>query len=430
MAQQIQSIRGMHDILPDETGQWHWLEKHARDILERYGYREIRMPIVEKTELFKRSIGEVTDIVEKEMYTFEDRNGDSLSLRPEGTASCVRAGIQHGLFFNQQQRLWYQGPMFRHERPQKGRYRQFQQIGVETFGFSGPQIEAELIALSARLWRSLGISDVTLELNSLGTPESRQAYRTVLVEYYQAHRDQLDDDSLRRLDSNPLRILDSKNPQVQAINEHAPLLKDHLDEASRDHFATLCRLLEVAGIDYELNTRLVRGLDYYSHTVFEWTTKALGAQGTVCAGGRYDGLVPQLGGKPTPAAGFAMGVERLLELMRVQAGRVGDYAPDAYLVLAGEQVQEAGFVLAERLRRDLPSFRLQVNVQGGSFKAQMKRADKSGAAVALILGEDELAANEITVKPLRDRDMAQQRVSYETACSLLEAGRLKNELEN
>jgi histidyl-tRNA synthetase len=430
MSQQIQSIRGMHDILPDDTGQWHWLERHARNILERYGYREIRMPIVEKTELFKRSIGEVTDIVEKEMYTFEDRNGDSLSLRPEGTASCVRAGIQHGLFFNQQQRLWYQGPMFRHERPQKGRYRQFQQIGVETFGFAGPEIEAELIALTARLWAALGITDVKLELNSLGTPESRQAYRAVLVDFYKAHEDQLDEDSLRRLDTNPLRILDSKNPQVQALNEQAPSLQDHLDEVSQTHFATLRQLLDDAGIAYVLNTRLVRGLDYYSHTVFEWTTTALGAQGTVCAGGRYDGLVPQLGGKPTPAAGFAMGVERLLELVRVQNDHDAAYCPDAYLVLAGTDSLHQGFVLAEKLRSDLPELKLQVNVNGGSFKAQMKRADKSGAAVALILGEDELTSARITVKPLRDRTAAQQTVPYETACGLLQAGLQDNELEN
>ncbi len=421
MAQQIQSIRGMHDILPDESGQWHWLERHARDVLERYGYREIRMPIVEKTELFKRSIGEVTDIVEKEMYTFEDRNGDSLSLRPEGTASCVRAGIQHGLFHNQQQRLWYQGPMFRHERPQKGRYRQFQQIGVETFGYAGPEIEAELIAMTKRLWDVLGIADVTLELNTLGTPESRKAYREVLVDFYRAHLDQLDDDSRRRLETNPLRILDSKNPQVQALNDNAPSLHDHLDDASKAHFATLCALLDDVGIAYQLNNRLVRGLDYYSHTVFEWTTTALGAQGTVCAGGRYDGLVPQLGGKPTPAAGFAMGVERLLELVRVQGGADASYRPDAYLVLAGDAAQRRGFALAERLRSDLPQLKLQVNIGGGSFKAQIKRADKSGAEVALIIADDELAAGTITVKPLRDRTAQQETVPYETVIEKLSA---------
>ncbi len=421
MAKQIQSIRGMHDILPDESGQWFWLESRARLILERYGYREIRTPIVEKTELFKRSIGEVTDIVEKEMYTFEDRNGDSLSLRPEGTASCVRAGIQHGLFHNQQQRLWYQGPMFRHERPQKGRYRQFQQIGVETFGFAGPEIEAELIALSKRLWDELGIDDVTLELNTLGTPESRRAYRDVLVAFYEANRDQLDEDSLRRLDGNPLRILDSKNPQMQALNERAPSLHDHLDDESKAHFDMLSRLLDDIGIDYRLNPRLVRGLDYYSHTVFEWTTTSLGAQGTVCAGGRYDGLVTQLGGRPTPAAGFAMGVERLLELIRVRQGEQGAYRPDAYLLLAGEAAQQAGFALAERLRGDLPALKLQVNIGGGSFKAQMKRADKSGADVALIVGDDELAAGHVTVKPLRDRDAAQQTVPYDSVRAILEA---------
>lgn len=421
MAQQIQSIRGMHDILPDESGQWHWLECHARDVLERYGYREIRMPIVEKTELFKRSIGEVTDIVEKEMYSFEDRNGDSLSLRPEGTASCVRAGIQHGLFHNQQQRLWYQGPMFRHERPQKGRYRQFQQIGVETFGYAGPEIEAELIALTKRLWDALGIRDVVLELNTLGTPESRRAYREVLVAYYRANFDQLDEDSRRRLETNPLRILDSKNPQIQALNNTAPSLYDHLDEVSKTHFSVLREWLDDVGIAYQLNTRLVRGLDYYSHTVFEWTTTSLGAQGTICAGGRYDGLVPQLGGKPTPAAGFAMGVERLLELIRVQGGGEATYRPDAYLVLVGEAAQRSGFTLAERLRSALPQLKLQVNIGGGSFKAQLKRADKSGADVALIVADNELAADTITVKPLRDRDAEQKTVPSETVTKVLSA---------
>ncbi len=355
------------------------------------------------------------------MYTFEDRNGDSLSLRPEGTASCVRAGIQHGLFHNQQQRLWYQGPMFRHERPQKGRYRQFQQIGVETFGYAGPEIEAELIAMTKRLWDVLGIADVTLELNTLGTPESRKAYREVLVDFYRAHLDQLDDDSRRRLETNPLRILDSKNPEVQALNDNAPSLHDHLDDASKTHFATLCGLLDDVGIAYQLNSRLVRGLDYYSHTVFEWTTTALGAQGTVCAGGRYDGLVPQLGGKPTPAAGFAMGVERLLELVRVQGGANVSYRPDAYLVLAGDAAQRRGFALAERLRSDLPQLKLQVNIGGGSFKAQIKRADKSGAEVALIIAEDELAAGMITVKPLRDRTAQQETVPYETVIEKLAA---------
>ncbi len=423
MAKQIQSIRGMHDILPNESGQWHALELRARTVLERYGYREIRTPIVEKTELFKRSIGEVTDIVEKEMYSFDDRNGDSLSLRPEGTASCVRAGIQHGLFHNQQQRLWYQGPMFRHERPQKGRYRQFHQIGVETFGFAGPEIEAELIALSKRLWDELGIGAVTLELNTLGTPESRSAYRDVLVSFYRDHLDRLDDDSRRRLESNPLRILDSKHPDVIALNAEAPSLHDHLDDGSRAHFDALRALLDDIGIAYVHNPRLVRGLDYYSHTVFEWTTTALGAQGTVCAGGRYDGLVTQLGGKPTPAAGFAMGVERLLELMRVEGNAGAGYRPDAYLVLAGEAAQRQGLALAERLRGDLPALKLQINVGGGSFKSQMKRADKCGAEVALIVGDDELAAGAITVKPLRDRDAAQQTVSYDEALGLL--GRLE-----
>ena len=421
MANQIQSIRGMHDILPEDSAAWQWLEDRLRAILQSYGYREIRMPIVEKTELFKRSIGEVTDIVEKEMYTFTDRNGDSLTLRPEGTASCVRAGIQHGLLHNQQQRLWYQGPMFRHERPQKGRYRQFHQIGVETFGIATPEIDAELIALSARLWKVLGVTDVTLELNTLGSPQARQAYREKLVSYFSDHQQDLDDDSRRRLDSNPLRILDSKNPEMLKLIEQAPALADYLDTESAEHFEKLKSLLDHLEINYQLNPRLVRGLDYYTKTVFEWVTKSLGAQGTICAGGRYDGLVQQLGGRETPAAGFALGVERLLELLKSSQEKTLSHQLDAYLLTMGEGTQEAGLKLAEHMRDKLPALRILVNAGGGGFKAQMKRADKSGARFALILGEDELQAGQVSLKNLRDATIEQQKINYEEALNLLSA---------
>ncbi len=401
MANIIQAVRGMNDILPGDTPYWQRLEAEIRAVLAQYGYREIRFPIVEKTELFKRSIGEVTDIVEKEMYTFEDRNGDSLSLRPEGTACCVRAGIQHSLLTNQQvQRLWYMGPMFRHERPQKGRYRQFHQVGVEAFGMSGPDLDAELILMSARLWRRLGLDGLELQINSLGTSEARAVYRDRLVAYFSEHRDQLDADSLRRLESNPLRILDSKNPDMRALVEAAPKLSDYLDEDSREHFDSLCGLLDAAGLSYTVNPCLVRGLDYYSRTVFEWVTDQLGAQGTVCAGGRFDVLVEQLGGKPTPAAGFAVGLERLLELVREQLQP--QHLPHAYLVLVGEAAQAQGLVLAERLREAQPGLRLVTHCGGGSFKSQFKRADKSGARVALVLGEDEVAQGTVGVKYLRE----------------------------
>lgn len=409
MAKTIQSIRGMHDILPEQTAAWQRLEDVCREVLTAYGYREIRLPIVEMTELFARSIGEVTDIVEKEMYTFEDRNGDSLTLRPEGTAGCVRAGIEHGLFHNRQQRLWYQGPMFRHERPQKGRYRQFHQIGVETFGFEGPDVDAELILMTARIWRRLGLRGLRLELNSLGSNEARAAYRERLVEYFMDHRDQLDEDSLRRLQSNPLRILDSKNPALKPVIAAAPSLLEHLDPPSREHFEELQLRLRNAGVDYVVNPRLVRGLDYYCRTVFEWVTDELGAQGTVCAGGRYDGLVEQLGGRATPAAGFAMGLERLLALLEVQAVEIPSAAPHAYLVTVGEACERAGMALAESLRDAVPGLRLMLNCGGGGFKAQLKRADRSGARLALILGEDELAHEQITVKDLRS-DAEQRRL--------------------
>lgn len=408
MAQQIiQAVRGMNDILPEDTPYWFRLETIIRQVLDSYGYQEIRFPILEKTDLFKRSIGEVTDIVEKEMYTFEDRNGDSLTMRPEGTASCVRAGIQNGLLHNQVQRLWYMGPMFRHERPQKGRYRQFHQVGVETFGMSGPDLDAELILMTARLWQNLSLDGLELQLNSLGTGETRRLYRDKLVEYFSAYKSQLDEDSQRRLHSNPLRILDSKNPEMKSVIEDAPKLIEHLDNESREHFDDLCGLLDAAGVPFQINPCLVRGLDYYGRTVFEWVTNKLGAQGTVCAGGRFDGLVEQLGGKPMPAAGFAMGIERLLEL--VKENIFPDHLPHAYLVLVGEAAQKQGIVLAEKLRNDVPGLRLIVHCGGGSFKSQFKKADKSGARVALVLGNDEIAQDAVGIKDLR-QDIHQQLV--------------------
>lgn len=398
----IQAIRGMNDLLPTESPVWQYFERTVSDLLKAYGYREIRMPIVEQTELFCRSIGEVTDIVEKEMYTFTDRNGDSLSLRPEGTASCVRAADQHGLLFNQTQRLWYAGPMFRHERPQKGRYRQFHQIGAECFGLAGPDIDAELIILTAGLWKKLGIqSDVTLQINTLGLPEERAAFKADLVAYLSKHVDQLDEDSQRRLESNPLRILDSKNETTQQVLNDAPLLEDYLSEETRSHFSAVLDYLKQAGVAYSVNPRLVRGLDYYSKTVFEWVTESLGAQGTVCAGGRYDGLVEQLGGKATPGIGFAMGVERLVLMLKeldvVPAEAIRTV--DVFIVAAGEGTQQKAFELASTLREE-GGLRVLQNMGGGSFKSQMKKADKSGARVALILGEQELENGEVVIKDL------------------------------
>ena len=401
MSNKIQSIRGMHDILPEQSPLWQFFETTVKDLLKSYAYNEIRMPVVESTDLFCRSIGEVTDIVEKEMYTFADRNGDSLTLRPEGTASCVRSCVQHGLLHNQQQHLWYAGPMFRHERPQKGRYRQFHQIGVETFGIDSPDIDAELIFISARLWKLLGLQNIRLELNTLGTSESRNAYRSVLVDYLTKYKELLDEDSLRRLESNPLRVLDSKNPAMQEMIQAAPKLLDYLDEESKLHFDTLKAILDEAGIEYSINPRLVRGLDYYCKTVFEWVTDDLGSQGTVCAGGRYDGLVEQLGGKPTPAAGFAMGIERLLSLME-DAGAKVDNAPDVFVIMQGESAQLKGLSLVEMVRNELPNLVLQTNCGGGSFKSQMKKANKSEALIALLLGEDEVANETISIKFLRE----------------------------
>jgi len=401
----IQAIRGMNDILPEQTPVWQYVESTIRRVLGQYGYQEIRMPVVESTDLFKRSIGEVTDIVEKEMYTFEDRNGDSLTLRPEGTAGCVRAAEEHGLLFNQTRRLWYTGPMFRHERPQKGRYRQFHQIGVECFGMAGPDIDAELLILTARLWSALGLDGHTrLEINSIGTSEARKVYRQALVEYLDQYRDQLDEDSKRRLTSNPLRILDSKNPDTRKLLEGAPSLDDYLDEASRAHFEQLKALLDAAGVTYSVNPALVRGLDYYGKTVFEWITDSLGAQGTVCAGGRYDGLVEQLGGKPTDAVGFALGLERLillLETLGLVPVNVNNDA-DVYVTAMGDKAIAASMAISEELRNGLPGKVVVAHCGGGSFKSQMKKADRSGARYAVILGENELASGNVGLKPLRD----------------------------
>lgn len=413
----LQAIRGMNDILPTDTAVWRYIEHSVSDILCGYGYREIRTPIVEKTELFKRSIGEVTDIVEKEMYTFDDRNGDSLTLRPEGTASCVRAVLQRGLINEGVQRLWYSGPMFRHERPQKGRYRQFHQIGAEVFGLHGPDIDAEMIMMTARFWQQLGIHDVRLHLNSLGNTASRSRYRDALVAYLTQHMDKLDDDSRRRLQSNPLRVLDSKNPAVKDVVKGAPRLSDYLDDASRAHFEGLRQRLDAAGIDYVLDETLVRGLDYYSDTVFEWITDSLGAQGTICAGGRYDGLVSQLGGKTNPAVGFAMGIERLVDMLAGE--RRIDETPHVYLVGVGDAVQTAMLVLAESLRNQVKGLRITVHCGGGSFKSQFKKADKSGAALALVMGEQEMQQGMVTIKHLRDQQVEQEQLAQSELAAYL-----------
>jgi len=420
VAKTIQAIRGMNDCLPEVSGTWQKVESVLRQVVANYGYQEIRTPIVESTDLFKRSIGEVTDIVEKEMYTFEDRNGDSLTLRPEGTASCVRAGNEHGLLYNQQKRLWYMGPMFRHERPQKGRYRQFHQFGVETYGIDGPDIDLEVILLSARLWKAFGIEKhVTLQVNSLGSNEARQAYRDTLIEYLKARADKLDEESLRRLETNPLRVLDSKNPDVQAAIADAPSLLDHLDEASKAHFDVLCERLTQAGIHLEVNPRLVRGLDYYNRTVFEWVTESLGAQGTVCAGGRYDGLVEQLGGKATPAVGFAMGIERLVLLLTtLNEDAQETSAADVYVTAMGDEAQGYAVQVAEHLRDTLPHVRVMMHCGGGNFKKQLKRADKTGAQIALLLGSQEMQARQVGVKPLRD-GQEQQTVAFDDLSATL-----------
>jgi len=402
MSKKINAIRGMNDIVGDASVAYDYLMATAEAVLKQYGFQSIRLPLVEKTELFARSIGEVTDIVEKEMYTFADRNGDSLTLRPEGTAGCVRAVIENGLTHNQIQKLYYAGPMFRHERPQKGRYRQFNQIGVEVFGLETVDADAELIAMTARLWESLGLTGLVLQINSLGSQQARQAYRVLLVDYLEGHQAHLDEDSLRRLKTNPLRILDSKNPDMAEIIAGAPKLIEHLDDVSKQHYEDLKAHLEDLGILYEENPNLVRGLDYYNRTVFEWVTTELGAQGTVCAGGRYDGLVEQIGGKPTPAVGFAMGMERLAVLLMDKGLIPTVAAADIYMVLAGEATKRPGLVISEQIRENFPQLKVQMNCGGGSFKSQFKKADKSGAQLALVLGEDEVAQQQLVVKYLRE----------------------------
>jgi len=400
-APQLAAVRGMNDVLPAQIGAWQQLERVARELFGAYGYEEMRVPVVEQTELFKRSIGEFTDIVEKEMYTFTDSGGDSLTLRPEATAGVVRAAITNGMLRGARLKLWTSGPMFRHERPQKGRYRQFHQIDVEALGFAGPDIDSEMIAMTARLWRRLGISRVRLKLNSLGTIDSRKAYREKLVGYFTQHAASLDADSQRRLGGNPLRILDSKNPAMQAVVSGAPLLTEHLDAESRDHFDGLCATLGAMGIDYSIDPRLVRGLDYYSRTVFEWVTDALGSQDAVCSGGRYDGLITMLGGEATPAIGFAMGVERVVELMQQGGDSFARQAPDIYVIASGERATRAALALAEKLRDELPAVTLEMNQGGGNFKKQFQRADRSGARLAMVLGDEELERSAVTLKSLR-----------------------------
>ncbi len=417
--QSVQAIRGMHDILPEQSSRWQYAEKAIKGVLANYGYLEIRLPIVEKTELFKRSIGEVTDIVEKEMYTFDDRNDDSLTLRPEGTAGCLRACLEHGLLHNQIHRLWYYGPMFRHERPQKGRYRQFYQFGVETYGLAGPDIDAELIFLTDRMWKRLGIRHkVRLELNTLGTTEERLVYREKLVEYFKQHIELLDEDSRRRLETNPLRILDSKNRDLKQLIQNAPELMECMGTDSLSHFEMLTQTLDDLGIEYKLNSRLVRGLDYYGKTVFEWITDDLGSQGTICAGGRYDGLVEQLGGKANHAIGFAMGMERLLLLIEQLENVAIEQAVDVYMIRVGMEAEKEGMRLAEKIRDEICGIKLLVNCGNGSFKSQFKKADKSGAEYALILGDDEVSRGEVSLKPLRS-GKEQKNMTQNEAIQLL-----------
>jgi histidyl-tRNA synthetase len=391
----------MNDILPDVSATWQLVESIVCDVIESYGYREIRLPVLEHTEVFARAIGDATDIVEKEMYTFRDRNDESLTMRPEATAGMVRAGITNGLFHNQRQKLWTLGPMFRYEKPQKGRYRQFHQFDVEAMGYAGPDIDAELIIMCARMWERLGLSRLSLEINTLGSPQTREKYREELVSYFSGVKSQLDEDSIRRLGKNPLRILDSKNPEMQVLVAAAPVMTDYLDAESAAHFDGLKSILDAAGVAFEVNPRLVRGLDYYNLTVFEWITDALGSQGAVCAGGRYDGLVEKLGGRSTPAIGWAMGAERLVALYEECGGEAGNSAPDVYVVAAGDGAFAVGMKLAEQLRDVIAGLKVELNLGGGSFKSQLKRADKSGAAYAVILGEDEVARNEAGLKPLR-----------------------------
>ena len=418
MVDYIQPVRGMNDVLPDASSVWAVVETAAEEVFEAYGYQRIRIPALERTELFCRSIGETTDIVRKEMYTFEDRNGSSVTLRPEATAGIVRAGLSNGLFHNKQQKLWCSGPMFRYEKPQKGRYRQFHQLDVEAVGFVGPEIDAELIVMSARLWERLGLQSPKLEINSLGTSKSRAVYREALQRYFTSARDTLDAESLHRLDRNPLRILDSKNPDLKDLIVNAPDLSDYLDDESKVHFDGVQKLLGDVGVEYVINSRLVRGLDYYSRTVFEWVTDLLGAQSAVCSGGRYDTLVSQLGGKDTPAIGWALGVERVVELIMAEGLPINEQTPDAYLTAGGEQARRAGFSIAEQLRTRLPNARVSMDCMGGSLKSQLRRADRSGARLALILGEDELAAEKISVKALRE-DTPQVMLTLDELVSML-----------
>lgn len=419
MAKTISAIRGMNDCLPSQTPVWQFVEARIRELTRSYHYQEIRTPIVESTDLFKRSVGEATDIVEKEMYVFDDRNGDSLALRPEGTACAVRAGTQHGLLYNQQQRLWYMGPMFRHERPQKGRYRQFHQFGAEAFGFEGPDIDLEMILLGARLWKAFGISDkVELQLNSLGNSQARSDYKAVLVAYLQQHIEHLDEDSKRRLSTNPLRVLDSKNSDTQAIVANAPKLIDHLDEESKQHFTQLCERLDNLGIQYTVNPSLVRGLDYYNRTVFEWVTTLLGAQGTICAGGRYDGLVEKLGGKATPAVGFAMGIERLVLLVESTLIEPMVNEADVYVTAMGDNAEKSAMVLVENIRNQFSYLKVQLHCGGGNFKKQLKKADASGAKIAIVIGEDESLSQVFGVKWLR-KDAPQTQVNENDLMNIL-----------
>ena len=401
MAVQIQSITGMKDILPDESPLWQKVETTLKQIMASYGYAEMRMPAVEYTSLFVRSIGEVTDVVEKEMYTFDD-NGDSLSLRPEGTAGCVRACIEHGLIHNQERRVWYTGSMFRHEKPQKGRYREFHQFGAEIFGISSAEIDAEIILLTNRIWKKFGIGDhVVLQLNSLGSSEERASYREALVAFLEQHKESLDEDCQRRMYTNPLRVLDTKNEMVLEILQNAPKLTDYFGEETRNHFDRLRAILDANGVKYEINPRLVRGLDYYNHTVFEWVTDLLGAQGTICGGGRYDGLVEQLGAQPTPAVGFAIGLERFILLLQSINAVEVENPVDVYFCAVGDEAVRQSMVIAEQLRDQISGIRILTNCSGGNFKKQFKRADKSGALFALVLADDELAKNEIGIKNLR-----------------------------
>ncbi len=410
----LQAVRGMNDILPDEAGLWLWFEEVARDWLHSYGYRNIRMPLVEPTDLFKRAIGEVTDIVEKEMYSFTDElNGDQLTLRPEGTASCARAVLQHNLLYNAPQRLYYSGQMFRHERPQKGRYRQFHQFGVEALGFAGPDIDAEQILMCVRLWNKLGLRDVTLQLNTLGDAVSRHRHRARLIAYFEQHRDQLDADAMRRLHSNPLRVLDSKNPAMQELIGGAPRLMDEVEDDALRHFEEVQAILGRHGVPFEINPRLVRGLDYYNRTVFEWVTTRLGAQGTICAGGRYDGLVGQIGGKPTPATGFAMGVERLLALLLEDGMALPGQQVDVYVVHQGELASRLASKVAEQLRDS--DLKVLLHCGGGSFKSQMKKADASGAPLAVVIGDDEAQANEVSIKPMQGGEQVRVNLQNLTA---------------